>query len=466
LMENDSDQTVGDSSLTRMLESQQMLEALISNSFDAIIAIDPDKKIIKFNRQAEILLGYIESEMIGQWVEGLHEDKHKAREIYRAIQDFGKVEHTDIVLIHKDGSKIPISLSGKLIEDQAGHILGQVGFLRDLREIQLFETRLKALVETSKAVNSTSESREILEYVVQSALKAIPAADRGSIHYFDEQSGKLNLMISSFDYSMNACEALRFEVGEGIAGWVFEHQQPALIRDAQPDARYKAVECPEVITHRSMICVPIIGKLRNIGVMSLCHSTQIDAFSSDDLALLIGFADQAAIAIENAEQLTKIRKEVDELSFLRTMSLKINAQVKIEEILTAIVESSNKLLGTEMAVVHWKGRNEGKIQTFVAPAELKNLMTEPRLGDGVTAEIFQHGEPVVVQDAVKDARSNPLVLDVGIQSFIGYPLLLRGRVAGVLFFNSRHRQFFGEHEIHLISLLLPLAAVAKAICSM
>ena len=461
MMGIDSEQTVGGGSITELKESKRTLEALISSSIDAIIAIDPDKKIIKFSRQAENLLGYLETNMIGQSVEGLYEDKEKAKEIHRIIKNFGKIDRTDIVLVHKDGRKIPISFFGKLILDEVGNILGQIGFIRDSREDQLMAIRLKALIEASKAINSTSELREILEHVVLSALFAIPTADRGSIYFYVERSGTLNLMISSFDFSIKSSEALSFHFSEGIAGWVFEHQQPVIIGNTMADARYKRAD-PDVNPHRSMLCVPITSKRRKIGVMSLSHSMKLEAFSQFDLDLLIGFSDQAAVAIENANEITSIKKEADELEFLRNISLKINAQTNIEEILTALLESGNKLLGSEMAVVHWKGRREGIYKTFSAPAELQKLKTNPRLEDGLTAEVFRTGIPVVIPDTVQDARVNPLVLDAGIKSLVGYPLQLHGQVAGALFFNSRQRQFFGEHEIHLISLLLPLAAVAIA----
>jgi len=332
--------------------------------------------------------------------------------------------------------------------------------MSDLRKIQLLETRLKALIETSKAVNSTSEKKEILEHLVRSALRAIPAADRGSIHFYDERWGILNLMISSFDFSRKAWEALSFQVGEGIAGWVFERQQPVISKNAMADNRYKRVDDPEVKPHRSMLCVPITGKREKIGVMSLSHSTDLEAFTPPDLDLLISFADLAAVAIENVDQITGIQKEAGELDFLRSMSLKINAQDNIEEILTSVLESGNQLLNTEVAVAQWRGRAEEIIQTIVVPAELQNLITKPRQEDGLTAEIFRSGESVVVPETALDTRVNPLVHEVGIQSLVGYPLQSRGRVTGVLFFNSRQRQFFGEHEIHLISLLLPQAAVA------
>lgn len=456
---NDSQHAANGRTLARLQKNQRLLKALISSSFDAIIAIDVERKIVSFNRQAELLLGYSGSEMEGQSVVSLHEDKEKAREIYRIIQDFGKIERMEVVLVHKDGRKIPVLLSGKQIVDEKGNILGQVGYMRDMRDIRSLETRLKELIETSKTVNSIYQLDEILEHVLRSVLRAIPAADRGSIHFYDEQSRKLILKVSSFDYTRKTWGSLGFEVGVGLAGWVFEQQQPIIIENTIEDTHFKPPENPEVKT-LSMLCIPITSRNRPIGVMTLSNTIQTGAFSPDDRDFLIGYADQAAVAIENAEQVTRTRKEADELKLLHSTSLKLNSSFHIGYILTTILESGNKLLGTEMAVVHWRGRSGEKIQTFVAPEELKGLATIPRPGVGLTAGIFRSGEQVMVPDASRDERLNPLVRAAGIQSLAGFPLQLGGRVAGVVFFNSRKRQFFGEHESRLLSLLLPAAAVA------
>ena len=320
------------------------------------------------------------------------------------------------------------------------------------------ESRLQAIIDVSKAINTTSDIREILECVVRSAMNAIPAADRGSIHFYDERTRNLDLIVSSYDYSRQAWDALTFAAGEGIAGWVFARQHPVLCVDALADSRYKRIENPEVRLHRSMLCVPITGR-RQTGVLSLSHSEDVDAFSAADLDLLAGFAGQAAIAIENAAHLSRIKREAQELDLLRSTSIKINAHTNIEQILTTLLESGNRLLCTEMAVVHWREGDGDRFRTFVAPEDLKELMTEPRLADGLTAEIFQTGNTIIIADTA-DPRVNPKVRAAGIQSLVGCPLHLRGQVVGALFFNSRHRQHFSEQEIHLISLLLPLAAVA------
>ncbi len=459
MMGIDSEPTVGGASFTELLESKRRLEALISSSIDAIIAIDTKKKIITVNRQAEILLGYSGSELIGKSVEGLYVDKEKARKVYDAIQDEGMIGTTELVLVQKNGGQISIMLSGKQIVDEKGTILGQVGYMRDQRDIQNLETRLKELIETSKTVNSIHKLHEILEHVIQSVLRAIPVADRGSIHFYDGQSRKLILKVSSFDYARKTWGSLGFEIGVGLAGWVFEQQQPIIVENTIEDIHFKPSENLEVKI-LSMLCIPITSKSRQIGVMTLSNSKKTETFTPDDSDLLIGYAGQAAIAIENAEQMTKMKNEAEELEFLHETSLKLNRLSKNEDILTTLVETGNKLLNTEMAVVHWRGMSGEKIQTFVAPEELQYLATEPRQEGGLTDKIFSTGEPVIISDAPWDKRVNREVINLGIQSLAGYPLQLGGRVAGVIFFNSRKPRFFQEEESRLISLLLPTAAVA------
>ena len=194
--------------------------------------------------------------------------------------------------------------------------------------------------------------------------------------------------------------------------------------------------------------------------MTLRNSREPDSFKPSDCEFLISFADQAAAAIDNSEQVSRIRKEAEDLDFLRGITLRINAQMSHKEILSTVLESGNKLLGTEMAVAQWRDNSRTNVETFVVPQQLAVLKTNPRLEDGLTAEIFRSGQTIVITDTALDARVNPQVLEVGIQSLVGCPLVMKDQVAGVLFFNSRRLKFFGEHEIHLISLLLSLAAVA------
>jgi len=141
--------------------------------------------------------------------------------------------------------------------------------MKDLRAVRLLEERLHALILATKAINSILDPQKVLEMVVESALTAFPTAQRGSIHLYDEEVGLLRLVITRYDYSLDDREALSFRTGEGIAGWVYEHNQPIVIPNAQEHPRYKRIVHPDVPSHKSKICVPLRVKDKVIGVLTL-----------------------------------------------------------------------------------------------------------------------------------------------------------------------------------------------------
>jgi len=214
---------------SELAETKDRLEALIASSFDTVIAIDQDKKITDFNQQAEEMFDWTAPEMIGQTVARLHMDVEKAREIFDAVNRDGAVYGRDVKLKHRDGTTIPVLLSAALVRDSRGHPIGQAGFMRDLRQVNLLEERLRALMGATRAVTSTLELEKVLNLVVESAVAAFPTAHHGSIHLYDERANLLRLRVNSFGYSPDAIDALSFKVGEGISGWVYEHGQPLVL---------------------------------------------------------------------------------------------------------------------------------------------------------------------------------------------------------------------------------------------
>ena len=93
--------------------------------------------------------------------------------------------------------------------------------------------------------------------------------------------------------------ALRVKVAsEGVIGWVAGAGEPLLVPDTSQEPRYLA--WPEGILTRSELAVPIMIKARVIGVLNV-ESAELHAFDDSDLAVLQSLANQAAIAVENAQ---------------------------------------------------------------------------------------------------------------------------------------------------------------------
>jgi two-component system, NarL family, sensor kinase len=120
------------------------------------------------------------------------------------------------------------------------------------------------------------------------------------VHLLDERARKLQLRGATppFDTMVGSIE---LAVGEGVAGWVAEHGEPALIIDDKTaDPRYRYIPALRGEEFTSMISVPVVTPLSHlVGVLNV-HTRQRREFTAADVELLRSVAGLVAGAIENA----------------------------------------------------------------------------------------------------------------------------------------------------------------------
>jgi PAS domain-containing protein len=90
-------------------------------------------------------------------------------------------------------------------------------------------------------------------------------------------------------------------VGEGIAGWVAQRGEPAVVNDVRHDPRFKksiadAIDFP---TH-AILCVPLRVRDKMMGVIEVVNRLDGSPFNEDDAELLSAVANQAALVLENS----------------------------------------------------------------------------------------------------------------------------------------------------------------------
>ncbi len=127
---------------------------LIENSFDGIIAVDMQGRITEFNSQAEKILEYQRSEVIGQPVSDFYSDPQEPRRIGRMLhtsRDARVVDHR-AKLKSKAGLEIPVRMSATWLYNADGQRAGSVGYFKDVRYIQQVERHRQLLLEANEAV--------------------------------------------------------------------------------------------------------------------------------------------------------------------------------------------------------------------------------------------------------------------------------------------------------------------------
>ena len=182
------------------------------------------------------------------------------------------------------------------------------------REQQNTETLLRILTEVSSSLDLDRALNRTL-----SLLNDAIGAEQGTIMLLSAEDNLLHYR-AGYGYLSDKVSGERrgftLKIGEGLAGWVVEHREPALINDLGNDFRWvkTATSSRE---HRSAIAMPLLVAEDVIGVLMVFHR-KAGFFSAELLSMVKAIAGQVAVAINNAHLYELIRDQAERLgSMLR-----------------------------------------------------------------------------------------------------------------------------------------------------
>ncbi|KPK78673.1 MAG: hypothetical protein AMJ89_00785 [candidate division Zixibacteria bacterium SM23_73] len=157
---------------------------------------------------------------------------------------------------------------------------------------------LEALLDISKAINSTLVLDDILQMVMRRAIKLL-RAERGFLMLLDDE-GNLQFR-TAYNIGKDSLSKEDFKISMSIATSVAKTGKSIYTSDAQHDERYSRQKSILELDLKSIMCVPLKSKEKIIGILYLDNSSKSNIFLQSDLYLFELFAGQAAIAIENAK---------------------------------------------------------------------------------------------------------------------------------------------------------------------
>ncbi|MFC2027404.1 ATP-binding protein [Chloroflexota bacterium] len=156
------------------------------------------------------------------------------------------------------------------------------------------------------------------------------------------------------------------------------------------------------------------------------------------------------------------KKPLDYYKALYEIASEVDSAAAVESELTALVESTTKTIGVKGCSVMLLTEDHKKLVRMadygLSKSYIKKGIAEL---DSVTAEALK-GKPVVVKDATTDPRVQyqSQAKREGIVSMITLPLVLKGRVAGILRAYSDHPTEFAVPDIAFLSSVANLSATA------
>ncbi len=161
--------------------------------------------------------------------------------------------------------------------------------------------KLKALLDVASIISSSLDKREVLKRILLQT-KELMECDRSSVLLVDSTTNQLKFEVVTDEKEMEYLNEVCLNMGEGVAGKVWEYGRSILIKDVEKDIRFsqKADEKTKTTT-TSLIASPLVVKGNIIGVMEAMNKLDGSSFTQFDTEIFENLAIHAAIAIENAD---------------------------------------------------------------------------------------------------------------------------------------------------------------------
>ncbi|MFQ6102094.1 MAG: GAF domain-containing protein [Anaerolineae bacterium] len=289
-----------------------------------------------------------------------------------------------------------------------------------------------------------------------------------ALFLLDETASELEMPAIAGGFEDVAAPDYCQAVGVGMIGWTAETGQPLLANDVSQEPRYIPGFLEEMLT-RSELCVPL--KLANqvMGVLDV-QDTQLNAFDETDLMAMETLADQIAVAIENARLYEQAQQEIAErqraeeelrrraqqLAALSQASQAVTASLDPDQVLGEVVSLASQVLGsdyTSVVLVDEAGHLGHSAENLPGVPSIKYRIRD----EGFTSWIVRSRQAVIVDEigahgaitpelgegTVRSA--NPFIVEAGVRSVAGLPLMAKGDILGVLYLHSlRPGAFHGQ----------------------
>ncbi len=175
---------------------------------------------------------------------------------------------------------------------------------------------LKRMTHVNQMLNSTLDLMRLLRLIIQTAVELLET-EAASIMLVDERTGGLHFAATSGESDYETLRQIEVPLEGSIAGTICKTGKPLIIEKANQDPRhYGGVDQAIDFETRAILGVPLQVRNRTIGVLEALNKLNGELFGQEDMEVLATLAAQAAIAIENARLVARLREANQRLSEL------------------------------------------------------------------------------------------------------------------------------------------------------
>lgn len=330
-----------------------------------------------------------------------------------------------------------------------------------LNEANQRATELEALQETSNKLQAASEPEQLLNMVVDQAMKLLHA--EGALVLLAEPDRQTLKVVISKGFSQDYTnEIVSYE--SDLAAEVIKTNNAVMVEHYH--GYTNRAELFQQADFGAVLAAPLRMEDEVGGVLYLIHRPLMGQFSPADIGVLRLFANQAAIAMEKLYLIQAARRRANQLAILGEVSTAISSTLDLNTALNRVMERAVHILDAEagsLFLMNPQG-TELTFEVVLGPTGQELLGASVGVGKGIVGTVAQTGQPLIINQVDQDPRWNT-EFDESTQfrtrDILCVPMMTNNQVVGVIeVINKQDGSLFTEEERDLLLSFGGQAAIA------
>jgi len=368
---------------------------------------------------------------------------------------------------NRDPSVFYTQEHANLLQAIADQAAGAIVKARLLQEAERRTRQLTSLNEVARSLTSTLDLDPLLNQILNNAVNILDC-EAGSLLLLDQETGELIFEVTVGPVANDILNK-RLPPGVGLAGRSVELRQAIIQNDVHHSKEwYSEIENETGFITRDIQVVPMLVKEQCLGVIEVINRRDGRPFTQDDQELLMAYASQAGVALENARLYTQtdqtLAARVDELSVMQRIDRELNASLDVARAMRITLDWAMRQSQADAGVI---GINQsdgillmaaqgynGELDAFpdqVLPVDIPSIQKSIDSG--------QPGTLLITGQAPEKSRQKSILLNEGLAQAV-IPITREIEVIGVIILENKSPISYPGETISFLTRLSDHAAIA------
>ena len=322
----------------------------------------------------------------------------------------------------------------------------------------------EALDEVTRGLTQSLEP-ELVHRQVLASINTLLGTSFASLVRVDRASGDQTVVAVSTTGPAVVNPGFVYPRHTGVAGRAIAERRPVFSANALEDPRITLTDAQRAVVEstprRATLAVPLMLKDEVIGALLVADNIG-RTFGDDEARLAQRFADQAALAVHNADTLAELTVRQERLEALLEASRQLSRIQSVEALLDMLAEGCGRLINADsVGFRRLEGDELVLLGTWGAIGRV-TVRKSIHVREALSGAVVTTGEPVNVCDG--DADLLPARLEVlnriGCRAWLGVPVKIGDRVVGVLANRTHRAEGFSDGDVQIAAAFASQAAIA------